>query len=183
MNLENEPIAIKNPEHEPEPEWPSKGEIQFKNYMMRYREGLELVLRGINAHIKSNEKIGIVGRTGSGKSSLMLALFRIVESASGSIIIDGRDIMKVNLSTLRRKLSIIPQEPVLFTGTIRSNLDPFRQYSDQLLWDVLEKCHLADGIRQLPKKLDTEVTQGGENFSVGERQLLCLARAMCKKAK
>lgn len=109
----------------------------------------------------------------------MYALYRMVEGESGSITIDEIDITKVNLSTLRKRLSIIPQEPILFTGTVRSNIDPFHKYDDRHLWRVLEKAHLKNTIDRLPGKLDSIVTEGGENFSAGERQLICLARALC----
>ena len=114
---------------------------------------------------------------------MMLALFRIVEAVDGAIYIDQKKISDINLSILRKRLSIIPQEPILFSGTVRSNLDPFNNYSENYLWDVLRKAHLKEKIEKLPMKLDSRITAGGENFSVGERQLLCLARAMCKQSK
>lgn len=181
--VENESTGVFDKAKEPPPGWPEKGEIEFKDFKMRYRPNLPLVLRGLNIHIPSKAKIGVVGRTGAGKSSLMLALYRLVEGEEGSIKIDGIDIKDINLSTLRRKLSIIPQEPTLFTGTVRSNLDPFNQHTDQKLWDVLRKAHMYDAIDKLPKKLDTPVLEGGENFSVGQRQLLCLARSLCVDTK
>ena len=123
--------------------WPERGEIKIKNLTMRYRPNLPLVLNGVNLHIRPREKIGVVGRTGSGKSSLIQALFRIVESEKGSkIVIDNVDVSKIPLKTLRSKLSIIPQDPVLFSGTIRRNLDPFGMFQDDELWSVLQMVEL-----------------------------------------
>ena len=123
--------------------WPERGEIKIKNLTMRYRPNLPLVLNGVNLHIRPREKIGVVGRTGSGKSSLIQALFRIVESEKGSkIVIDNVDVSKIPLKTLRSKLSIIPQDPVLFSGTIRRNLDPFEMFQDDELWSVLQMVEL-----------------------------------------
>ncbi|KAF6024594.1 ABCC5 [Bugula neritina] len=163
--------------------WPDKGAIKFENVDVRYREGLPLVLKNITLDIKPQEKIGIVGRTGSGKSSLGLALFRMLELAGGSITIDGIDISTIGLEDLRSKLSIIPQDPVLFMGTVRYNLDPFNVYSDGDLWSALEKCNVKHTIKNLERKLEAPVVENGENFSVGERQLLCMARALLRHSK
>ncbi|XP_026544378.1 multidrug resistance-associated protein 5 isoform X3 [Notechis scutatus] len=175
------PARIKN--KAPLPDWPHEGEIRFENAEMRYRENLPLVLKKVCFTIKPKEKIGIVGRTGSGKSSLGMALFRLVELSGGCIKIDGVKISDIGLADLRSKLSIIPQEPVLFSGTVRSNLDPFTQYSEEQIWEALERTHMKDCISQLPMKLESEVMENGENFSVGERQLLCIARALLRRCK
>ncbi|XP_041038600.1 multidrug resistance-associated protein 5 isoform X1 [Carcharodon carcharias] len=167
----------------PPADWPQHGQITFENVAMRYRENLPLVLKKVSFTIKPQEKIGIVGRTGSGKSSLGIALFRLVELSGGSIFIDGVNITEIGLADLRSKLSIIPQEPVLFTGTVRYNLDPFQQYSEEQVWDALERTHMKECISQLPLKLDSEVVENGENFSVGEKQLICVARALLRRCK
>jgi len=169
--------------NEPPPNWPDKGAIVFKDLQMKYRDNLPLVLKGINANIKPREKIGICGRTGSGKSSLMLSLFRIVEPTQGTIIIDGQDITHLGLHDLRSKLAIIPQDPTLFTGTIRSNMDPFNSFTDDKIWRALEAVEMKDQILCMDKQLDAPVTEYGENLSVGMRQLLCLARALLKRSK
>ncbi|XP_063772646.1 ATP-binding cassette sub-family C member 5 isoform X1 [Pseudophryne corroboree] len=175
------PARIKN--KAPPADWPHEGEITFENAEMRYRENLPLVLKKVSFTIKPKEKIGIVGRTGSGKSSLGMALFRLVELSGGCIKIDGIKISDIGLADLRSKLSIMPQDPVLFSGTVRSNLDPFNQYTEEQIWDSLERTHMKECITQLPLKLDTEVMENGENFSVGERQLLCIARALLRRCK
>lgn len=164
-------------------DWPSRGEITFKDYRMRYRDNTPLVLDGLNLNIQSGQTVGIVGRTGSGKSSLGMALFRLVEPASGTIIIDEVDICTVGLEDLRTKLTMIPQDPVLFVGTVRYNLDPLGSHTDEMLWHVLERTFMRDTIMKLPEKLQAEVTENGENFSVGERQLLCMARALLRNSK
>ncbi|GJJ74849.1 ATP-binding cassette, subfamily C (CFTR/MRP), member 1 [Entomortierella parvispora] len=198
--------------------WPREGRVEFKNYSTRYRQGLDLVIKNINFEVLPAEKVGIVGRTGAGKSSLTLALFRIVEAANshwakashngadvdtvlseeeqivdlekveveedgGSIWIDGVDISTVGLSRLRRSLAIIPQDPTLFAGTVRENLDPFDELEDAALWEALERAHLKEYISSLSGGLSFKVSQNGDNFSVGQRSLICLARALLRKTK
>uniref|UniRef100_A0A667YD97 ATP binding cassette subfamily C member 12 n=1 Tax=Myripristis murdjan TaxID=586833 RepID=A0A667YD97_9TELE len=164
-------------------DWPQQGAITFLNYKMRYRENTPIVLNGLHLHIRGGEKLGIVGRTGSGKSSLGVALFRLVEPAAGTIMIDGVDISAINLHDLRSKLSIIPQDPVLFIGSVRYNLDPFNNCTDEEIWAALEKTYMKDTISKLEGKLQAEVRENGENFSVGERQLICMARALLRNSK
>uniref|UniRef100_A0A8C2CME4 ATP-binding cassette sub-family C member 5 n=1 Tax=Cyprinus carpio TaxID=7962 RepID=A0A8C2CME4_CYPCA len=167
----------------PASSWPEEGRITFQNVEMQYRDGLPLVLKNLSFSVLPEETVGIVGRTGSGKSSLGVALFRLVELSRGSIIIDGVNIAHIGLEDLRSKLSVIPQEPVLFIGTVRSNLDPWDQYTDAQIWEALEKTHIKDMVSRLPNSLHSEVTDNGENFSVGERQLLCVARALLRHSK
>ncbi|MEJ1276351.1 ATP-binding cassette sub-family C (CFTR/MRP) member 6 [Cricetulus griseus] len=181
INVENEAPWVTD--KRPPADWPSKGEIRFNNYQVRYRPELDLVLKGITCHIKSTEKVGVVGRTGAGKSSLTNCLFRILESAGGQIIIDGVDIASVGLHDLRGKLTIIPQDPILFSGSLRMNLDPFNKYSDEEVWKALELAHLKSFVDGLQLGLYHEVTEGGDNLSIGQRQLLCLGRALLLKSK
>uniref|UniRef100_A0A8C2BVW1 ATP-binding cassette, sub-family C (CFTR/MRP), member 12 n=1 Tax=Cyprinus carpio TaxID=7962 RepID=A0A8C2BVW1_CYPCA len=163
--------------------WPQEGTITFQKYSMRYRDNTPIVLNNLHINIKPGEKVGIVGRTGSGKSSLGVALFRLAEPAEGTIFIDNVDICKLGLRDLRSRLSVIPQDPVLFIGTVRYNLDPFNNYKDEELWLALEKTFMKDTIAKLPEKLHSLVVENGENFSVGERQLMCMARALLRNSK
>ncbi|KAF9054322.1 metal resistance protein YCF1 [Panaeolus papilionaceus] len=178
------------PDAKPAGEWPLQGKVEFRGYATRYRPELDLVLRDISLTVastlcshKSREKIGICGRTGAGKSSLLLALFRIIEPASGTIYIDDIDVCKIGLQDLRSALAIVPQSPDLFEGTLRENIDPVGEYSDSDIWVALEQVHLKSYVDGLEGKLDTAVRESGSSLSSGQRQLLCFARALLKKSK
>ncbi|KAI5949274.1 YCF1 [Candida jiufengensis] len=191
------------PNHRPPTNWPQQGEIKFQNYSTKYRPELDLVLKNINLEIKPKEKIGIVGRTGAGKSSITLAIFRIIEAFKGDINIDGIQTNTIGLFDLRHKLSIIPQDSQVFEGTVRSNLDPTNEYSDDQIYKALELSHLKDHVEKMFKEreindtnepsdvlgekeedintpLDVKITEGGSNLSVGQRQLMCLGRVLLK---
>ncbi|KAL2867563.1 P-loop containing nucleoside triphosphate hydrolase protein [Aspergillus lucknowensis] len=172
--------------------WPERGEVIFDSVGMRYRENLPLVLRGLSMHVEGGERVGIVGRTGAGKSSIMSSLFRLVELSEGSITIDGVDISQIDLQSLRSRLTIIPQDPTLFQGTVRSNLDPFHEHTDLTLWSALRKTWLIqteadtnDDNKKLNSQihLDSVVSENGQNFSLGQRQLLALARALVRDSR
>ncbi|XP_019082613.1 PREDICTED: ABC transporter C family member 8-like [Camelina sativa] len=182
MNIPEEAPAIVE-DRRPPSSWPSSGTIHLQELKIRYRPNAPLVLKGISCTFREGTRVGVVGRTGSGKSTLISALFRLVEPASGCILIDGIDISKIGLKDLRMKLSIIPQEPTLFRGCIRTNLDPLGVYSDDEIWKALEKCQLKTTISNLPNKLDSSVSDEGENWSVGQRQLFCLGRVLLKRNK
>ncbi|KAG0301037.1 hypothetical protein BGZ98_008669 [Dissophora globulifera] len=169
------------PDSKTDKAWPMHGEISFKNYSTRYREGLDFVLKDITVNFKAGERVGIVGRTGAGKSSVTLALFRIIEAAEGSISIDGIDISTLGLHELRSRLTIIPQDPFLFGDSIRANLDPFDAYTDADIWAALESASLKAYVQTLNEGLSTTIENGGENMSLGQRQLMSLARAMLNK--
>ncbi|XP_039710107.1 ATP-binding cassette sub-family C member 10 isoform X1 [Pteropus medius] len=162
--------------------WLTQGSIEFQDVVLVYRPGLPNALDGVTFRVQPGEKLGIVGRTGSGKSSLLLVLFRLLEPSSGQVLLDGVDTSQLELSELRSQLAIIPQEPFLFSGTIRENLDPRGLFEDRALWQVLEQCHLSEVIISMGG-LDGELGEGGRSLSLGQRQLLCLARALLTDAK
>lgn len=177
-NVESERSLETPPDKKPPTNWPHQGKIVFKNLSLRY-DPLELpVLKELNFTVNSKEKIGIVGRTGAGKSSLIAALFQLAYT-EGTILIDDVDTTNLGLHDLRSKISIIPQDPFLFSGSLRRNLDPFEEYTDPVLWKALEDVELKEAV----DNLDSRVTENGSNFSVGQRQLICLARAIVRNNK
>uniref|UniRef100_A0A0E0JYL2 MRP-like ABC transporter n=1 Tax=Oryza punctata TaxID=4537 RepID=A0A0E0JYL2_ORYPU len=180
-------------------QWPTNGEIELRNLHVcllnsmllynftsnndvRYATQLPFVLKGLTCILPGGLKTGIVGRTGSGKSTLIQALFRIVDPCIGQVLIDGVDICTIGLHDLRTRLSIIPQDPVMFEGTLRNNIDPLEEYSDEQIWEALDSCHLGE-VRKNELKLDSTVTENGSNWSAGQRQLVCLGRVVLKKRK
>ena len=176
------------PEHgyhvttQPPDTWPQQGAIRVEDMSLRYVEGGATVLRGLSFSIQAKEKVGVAGRTGAGKSSMVAALFRMPQP-TGSILIDGVDTASLSVQSVRRAMAVITQDPVLFGGSLRKNLDPFSQFSDADLWTALEEVQLKGLVEKLPGQLEFQVRESGSNFSVGERQLLCLARALLQRSK
>ncbi|GAB4834503.1 hypothetical protein Ancab_032760 [Ancistrocladus abbreviatus] len=181
MHIPSEADAIVEG-NRPTSNWPDAGKVEICDLKVRYRPNAPLVLQGISCIFEGGSKIGIVGRTGSGKTTLISTLFRLVEPSEGKIIIDGIDILTIGLHDLRSHLGIIPQDPTLFSGSVRYNLDPLSEHTDQELWKVLEKCQLQDAVRE-KGGLDSLVIEDGTNWSLGQRQLFCLGRALLKRRK
>ncbi|XP_037460956.1 ABC transporter C family member 10-like [Triticum dicoccoides] len=180
MDIQSEAAEVVE-ENRPLPDWPQNGNVEIRDLKIRYRIDAPLVLHGITCKFEGGDKIGIVGRTGSGKTTLIGALFRLVEPAEGKIIIDSVDISTIGLHDLRSRLGIIPQDPTLFQGTIRYNLDPLGQFSDEQIWEVLDKCQLIEAVREKEQGLDSHVVEDGSNWSMGQRQLFCLGRALLRR--
>nr|KYP38847.1 ABC transporter C family member 3 [Cajanus cajan] len=175
------PLVITD--NKPDNSWPSFGEVHIRDLQVRYAPHLPIVLRGLTCTFTAGAKTGIVGRTGSGKTTLVQILFRLIEPVAGQILIDSINISLIGIHDLRSRLSIIPQDPTMFEGTVRTNLDPLEEYTDEKIWEALDMCQLGDEVRKKEGKLDSKVTENGENWSMGQRQLVCLGRVLLKKSK
>lgn len=182
-NLPSEKSIARKPAEALRPTWPEFGEMRVENLQVRYADHLPLVLKGITFNVAPGSRVGIIGRTGSGKSTFFQSLFRFIEAERGAIAIDGVDIGTVPLEQLRRSLAIIPQDPTLFLGTIRNNLDRYNEYSDKDVIEALKHAAMWDYVASLPQGLNSPVTESGLNLSQGQRQLLCLARALLTRAR
>jgi ATP-binding cassette subfamily C (CFTR/MRP) protein 10 len=183
---EQEPVRVlPEDEHLQASGWPGQTEtvLAFEDVCLRYQPHLPRALDGITAQLLAGEKIGIVGRTGSGKSTIMGTIFRLFEIEKGRILLGGQDISRIGLRALRRQITIVPQDPILFSGCLRQNLDPLGVRTDDELRSVLSRCYLDELMQGLNGGLSAAVAEGGSNFSLGERQVLCLARALLRQAK
>lgn len=167
---------------QPPDTWPDQGLISLQNVSLQYIQDGVTVLRNVNLEIQPREKIGIVGRTGAGKSSLLAAILRMPEPL-GQILIDGVDLGTINIQAARRSMAVIPQDPIVFVGTLKKNLDPFNRFTDDEIWIALKQVQLCDKVAGLPEQLQCQIKESGAGFSVGERQLLCLARALLQRCR